>query len=198
MAEPASMDNNQQQVKKKKKKKEKEKFFEPMIKWRDSDAKFLLYKDIMEGTVPLEALDENGESTMPLLDIYVMHPELVEYDYSKLSSQLRGLRTTIATLMDREEEDQQDFAAYVSNHPASSFLHHGYIEYQGSEAQELLLQDVEDKLHKTMGKKALWMFRSEYHLNFPLRVFRDKIYQEIRTAKYLHTCKVQGKLHQAS
>jgi hypothetical protein len=81
----------------------------------------------------------------------------------------------IAELMDRKKEDHQDFAACVSNHPTSSFLHHGCIHYQGSEAQELLKQDIEEKLHEKMGKKALWAFRSEYHLNFPPGVFQDKI-----------------------
>jgi hypothetical protein len=184
-------DNNQQQARKKKDKKEK--IPEPKIKWRYSKAKSLLYEDIMEGRVPLEA-----DSTMPLLAVYTRHPELAEYHYSKFSRRLGSLRTTITELIDREKEDHQDFAAYVSNHPASSFSHHGYIQYQGSEAQELLLQDIEDKLHETMGKKALWAFRTEYHLNFPLGVFRDKIYQELGTAKYLHTCREKGKLHQAS
>jgi hypothetical protein len=65
-------------------------------------------------------------------------------------------------------------------------------------SQELLKQDIEEKLHEMMGKKELWLFRSECHLNFPLGVFRDKIYQEIGTAKYLYTCKEKGNFHQAS
>jgi hypothetical protein len=79
----------------------------------------------------------------------------------------------------------------------------GSFEYgggfrQGSEAQELLKQDMEARLHETLGKEELFDLRSEYYLNFPLSVFRDKIYQEVRTAKYLHTIKERGKLHQAS
>jgi hypothetical protein len=55
MVEPASMDNNQQQMKK-----VKEKIAVPKTKWRKSKAKSLIYKDIMEGRVPLEAKHENG------------------------------------------------------------------------------------------------------------------------------------------
>jgi hypothetical protein len=109
--------------------------------------KSLIYKDNGQGRVPLVAKDENGESAMPLFDVYTSHPELAEYHYSKFSRQLSCMRKTIAELMDLEKEDQQDFAAYISNHPASSFLHHGYIQYQGSEAQELLKQDIEEQLH---------------------------------------------------
>jgi hypothetical protein len=61
--------------KKKKRKKEcnEANFKEPKIKWKKSDAKRLLCKDIMEGLlVPLEVSDNNGHSMMPLSDIYVM------------------------------------------------------------------------------------------------------------------------------
>ncbi len=104
----------------------------------------------MEGRVPLEA-----DSTMPLLAVYTRHPELAEYHYSKFSRQLGSLRTTITELINREKEDHQDFAAYVSNHPASTHSHHRYIQYQGSEAQELLRQDMEEGLLETMSKEEL-------------------------------------------
>ncbi len=197
MAEP-SIHNNQQQTKKQRKKKYKEEIDEPKVNWKKSKAKSLLSEDIMEGTVPLQAKDENGEPTMPLKGISAMHPEHAEYHYSKFSGRLSSLRKTIADLNDRAEEDHRDFAAYVSNHPSSSFSHHGYIQWQGSEAQELLKQDMEARLHETRGKEELFDSRSEYYLNFPHSVFRDKIYQEVRTAKYLYTIKERGKLHQAS
>jgi hypothetical protein len=182
MAELASMDNNNQQQTKK----VKGKIAEPKITWRKSKAKSLIYKDTMEGTrVLLEAKHENGELTMPLLDVYTRQPGLAKYHYSKFSRRLGYLRKTIAELMDRKKEDQQDFVAYVSNHPASSFSHHGYmyIQYQGSEAQELLKQDIEEKLHETMGKKELWLFRSEYNLNFPLSCFPGQDLSRNRNCK---------------
>jgi len=52
---------------------------------------------------------------------------------------------------------------------------------------------MEDGLHATMSPMDLYGERPEYHLNFPLEAFRNKIYQEIRTGKYLHTLKVRGK-----
>ena len=41
--------------------------------------------------------------------------------------------------------------------------------------------------------KELWETREEYFEEFPLDVFRSKIDQEIRTAKYLHTVKTKGR-----
>jgi hypothetical protein len=65
-----------------KKKAAKEKFIEPDVKWKNSKAKRLLYKDIVEGEVPPDATDADGRSTMQLSDIYLMHPEFAEYDLS--------------------------------------------------------------------------------------------------------------------
>jgi hypothetical protein len=63
---------------KKKKKKEKE-FVEPKIKWRDSKAKQLLYQDVREETVPMDAYgeDKNGQP-WTLQEIFSSRPEFSE------------------------------------------------------------------------------------------------------------------------
>lgn len=168
-------------------------FKEPKIKWKKSKAKSLLYKDIKEGRVPLEAKDENGKTQMDLKDIYAMHPEYKEYDYSKFSSRVSSLRKTIKELKDRAAVDLELFNNFKANHPPSLFSHKGYEQWQGSRAQIRLLKDIEAKKHITLGKKELWSSHEDYYENFPLHVFRDKLYQEIRTAKYLHTIDVKGR-----
>ena len=90
-------------------------------------------------------------------------------------------------------------ATYIQHHPVSYFLARGgYIQWQGSKAQELLKTDIENGMLDRLKKQVLWLSRPEYNNNFPLNVFHDKIYQEIRTAKYLHTLKVKGKRFKAS
>ena len=184
---------------KNKKESNKANFKEPKITWKKSDAKWLLYKDVMDGLVPLEATNQdNGQSTMQLREIYIMRPEYSNYLYEKFSSRLSSLRKTIKVANTRANDDEEAFKNYKQNHEPSEFLHKGYIQWQGSEAQELLGEDMEAGLHKRLGKKELWGSRPEYYESFPLTAFRDKIYQEIRTAKYLHTCLVKGKLHKSS
>jgi hypothetical protein len=168
------------------------------VKWKKSKARRLLYKDIVEGEVPPDATDADGRSTMQLSDIYLMHEEFAEYDYEKFSSRLSSLRKIIKDADNRAQADQEAFENFKNNHPVSLYSHKGYIQWQGSEAQELLLQDMEEKLHETLGKKELYGSRREYYEEFSLSVFRDKIYQEQRTAKYIHTCVVMGKLHKTS
>lgn len=178
---------------KKKKKSDKEDWKEPKIKWKKSKAKRILNDDIINGVVPLEATDVNGRSTMKLEDIFYMHPEYAEYHYSKFSSRLSSLRTTIKGNIRRATLDQEAFDNYTDNHAASTVTARGGVEWQGSAAQELLLQDLAFGVHVTMSKAALHASRPEYYENFTLKDFRDRLNQELRTAKYLYTLKVRGK-----
>ena len=166
---------------------------EPGIPWKNSKAKQLLYKDIMDGRVPLQAKTADGKSTMSLSEIYNLRPEFKEYLYTKFSSRLSSLRKTIADNNRRAELDQEAFDNYVEHTEVASFSSKGYIQWQGSDAQKLCQEDIESSFHKSMSRLDLYGSREEYYTNFPLDAFRDKVRQEIRTAKYLHTLKVKGK-----
>ena len=161
--------------------------------WATSKARELLKKDLLEGKVPL--FPTTGVSTE---QIYAMRPEFAEYAYEKFPSRLSSLRGAVRKRLKRADDDRASFERYVQNHTISHFNHAGLIQYQGSDAQEFLKNDIELGLHLRQSKQALWASRPEYYLNFPLHVFRDKLQQEIRTAKYLYTLKVRGKLHKAS
>ena len=169
-------------------------FVEPRVKWKKSRAKQILLTDILEGRVSLE----DDDPTMDAENVFFMHPEYAEYDPDKFAARLHSLRETMKSSNTRSMEDRNAFEVYKALHTVSLTSNHGYIEYQGSESQRLLQKDIANGLHISMGKRDLYAFRPEYFDQFPLNVFRDKIYQEIRTGKYHHTCKVLGKLHKAS
>jgi hypothetical protein len=172
-----------------------ESFKEPRIKWKKSKGKRLLYEDLMDGVVPL--IDDPN---MDAEQIFFMHDEYGEYDPDKFASRLKTLRDAIRVANTRADDDLEALETYKELHKdkVSLFSHYGYSEFQGSEAQRLLQRDIADGLHQSMGKKELYTSRPEYFNEYPLNVFRDRIYQELRTAKYLHTCKVKGKLHKSS
>ena len=133
MSEPPTINNHPNQTKKD----NKETWKEPKVKWKKSRAKQLLYEDIMANRVPLEATDENRKSTMQLKALYSMHPEYSQYHYSKFSGRVSSLRSTIKDRNNRAGEDEQHFAECLNNHPASAFSHKGFMQWQGSVAQEL-------------------------------------------------------------
>ena len=170
---------------------------EPKIQWKHSEAKNLMYEDLMNGNITLDVGDVK-ETKEELEEIYAMHIEYSLYRFSRFRRRLGDLRKAIIDCDTRAAEDKKDVFAYIKNNPASTYSHKGYIEWAGSEAQALLLEDIEEGLHTKIGKKELFGSRPAYYENFPLDVFRDKVYQEIRTAKYLHTCEILGKFKVAS
>jgi hypothetical protein len=168
---------------------EEERDGEPKIKWKKSKARSLLCKDVKDGVVT---------STMALKDIYKMHPEYSCYHYEKFSARLSAIRKSIRDLDGRAKDDEIAFKKYTQNHPVSIYSHGGYPEWQNSVAQENLQEDIDDGLHISMKKSDLHASRPEYYEQFPLPVFRDKIEQELGTAKYLFTLKEKGKQHKSS
>ena len=156
-------------------------------KWRKSKAKQILYEMLLDGTVPME-------NTMPLEDIYLLDEEFDKFDFDKFRGRLNRLRAKIKELDSRADEDLEAFRAYKRNHKPSLFSHKGYIQWQGSTAQELLWDDLDAYLKDPNQKpKDLWMSRKEYRDEFPLDAFRDKIKQEIRTQKYIRTLKARAR-----
>ena len=53
--------------------------------------------------------------------------------------------------------------------------------WNGSDAQQLLKQDMERNLHTRLAPKALYHLRPEYYKEFTLKQFRDHIQQEKRS-----------------
>jgi hypothetical protein len=132
-------------------------FKEPKIKWKDSNARHTLYQKPTDGNIPRDAKDSNGCFMVPLLKyIYNMHEEYKLYNPKKFSSCLSNLRTQYHECMMRDAMDVQAFNNYRRNHQPSLFSHHGYPEWQGSEAQRLLKIDLEAKKEDIMSKMDLW------------------------------------------
>jgi hypothetical protein len=170
-------------------------FTEPKTKWRKSKAKKLLHDAIIDGRVPE---DDNGDETMGLEETYFLLPEFSLYSYEKFPERLARIRAEIKHNKNRAIDDLAAFKRYMQNHEVSYFSHKGYIQWQGSDAQDMLLDDIMNGLHIGNKPKKLWESRPEYFEQFPLNAFRSKIEQEIRTAKYLHTCREKGIQFKAS
>ena len=165
-------------------------FIEPKIKWRKSKAKQVLYEMIMEGII--SDVDDESEN---IEEIYLMNEEFAKYDYGKFADRLSTIRDKIKELNKRAEQDDLAFKRYAKNHKTevSEFTSRGYVHWKGSDARELLLDDIEEGKHKTMTPMQLWKSREEYKEGFPLHAFRSKLHQELRTAKYLFTLEEKAK-----
>lgn len=161
---------------------------EKKVKWKKSKAKRILYDLLMDGTIPMEDKDADGNVTMPIEDIFLLDGEFAKYRFDMFAGRLKRLRDKIKELDNRAAADLLLFNNYKSNHKPSLFSHKGYIQWQGSAAQEWLWDDLPKYLKDPDSKPLrLWLTRPEYRNEFPLDAFRDKIKQEIRTEKYLRT-----------
>jgi hypothetical protein len=149
----------------------------------------------LDGIIPSDPNDK----TMALEEIYRLDEEFCKYSFRRFASRLKAVREKIRENCNRADKDLAAFENYKRNHSPSIFSHKGYIHYQGSTAQELLLEDLENYTKDPeMQPYDLWISREEYRNEFPLEAFRKKIEQEIRTAKYLHTLRERGLHYKAS
>lgn len=180
---------------------------EGKVKWRDSKARKLLHRDILNGTIPLHAGDESGSATMELKEIYILRPEFAAYDYGKFSSRLSAIRRAVKDCMTRADDDAEALASFIALHDVSYYCRKGYIQWKGSDARQLALNDIKNKAHdltirggkdRKGGFRSFYESREEYYGNFPFKEFCDKIRQEIKTSKYIHTLEVKGKQHRSS
>ena len=157
-------------------------------KWRKSNARKLLERDIRDRTVP--AIEPQGGDWE---HIYMMHSEYAWYDDKKFEKRLKDLRKEAAESSTRARDDEAAFHSYVTLHPSTTFSYKGYDHWQGSEAQKVIWDDIDAGKHKSMRKQDLYGLRREYYEYFPLAVIRDNLRQEIKTEKYRHTLQVHGK-----
>ena len=160
---------------------------EPDIPWQFSEAKKLLRQDMIDGKVPLE-----DDGSMDMKDVYNQRVEFTMYSFRLFPQRLNACREQVKRDIDRKKDDQLAFDNYIANHQPSCQSHHGYPEWAGHTAQARLREDIKSKKLDTHSPKELWM-SDEVYLDFPLDVFRDHIYQEIRTDKYYRTLELHGK-----
>ena len=137
-------------------------------------AKGLLISDISEGKV---------SSSMSPTDVQGMREEYQLVPYANFRTNLRNLRTALQKNDERAAVDQ---AAFEKNRKAFPILVNppgfSYPRWDGSLAQGLLKQDIDEGRNNEMRPQQLQKTRVEY-APFPKDVFRKHIDQEIRSRK---------------
>ena len=141
--------------------------------WRWSVAKQLLTQDILQGRT-------NGKQ---LQEVHEMRAEYRQYDYDKFKTNFRNLKDTL-------QKNQKSAIEDAMSLMHDKLLHVGagrdkpYPRWQGSAAERLLKLDIDRGLHKRLLPHELRAHkdRAEYR-KFPLKVFRDHIYQELQNRK---------------
>lgn len=142
--------------------------------WRKSEAKRLLAKDIIDGTIPED---------MAWTEVHNWRPEYALSSYTLFASRLRNLCAQISAAKARAERDEQGLATDRLSFPVSLYDSNGSLRWDGSAAQAWLVKDMEAGMHTEMKPRQLYQSRPCYQA-FALDIFRGHIYQQVRRQKY--------------
>lgn len=152
-------------------------------KWISSDAKALLIELVKKGEVPADMKPKKVFETF-----CKDRPEFKLVGDANFASRLKGVRDKIK---DKNFSAERDAAALAHDrmlHPRPHEDGFGLPFWPDAEAKKLLDKDIDNNLHNTMTKTALWKSRAECYECFPFEIFVKRIHQEVKTRKFHAHC----------
>ena len=118
--------------------------------WKNSKGKELLLKGLRDGSIPLDGKD------MPPKEVYTLRPEFADYGgYKNFPSRLRSARKTIIEKNDRASSDLAAFTHDRLLYPEAPHNYRGEPRWDGSDAERLLKQDIDDGKHEQSGSEII-------------------------------------------
>ncbi|CAJ1945417.1 unnamed protein product [Cylindrotheca closterium] len=121
-----------------------------------------------------------------------MHPEYADYLFLNFERRLIALKDLFDELIRRADDNIAVLENYMANHEISEVNWLGMIQWQGSEAQEYVIEDIDEDVHPERGYRAMYDLRSEYFMYFDYKTFKQKVRQQVKKKKYMQTLKVQN------
>ena len=103
-------------------------------------------------------------------------------DITKFKTRLSSLRKIVKQKSEQAEEDALALAHDQLIFPEPILDIRGYPNWRKSEARKQLKKDLTEGKHKNRRPMVLWLSHPEYQ-KFPLTVFRNHIYKELRKMK---------------
>ena len=144
--------------------------------WAKSKTKAILESMIIKGEIP--------EEDWPPASVYELKDEFKKTHYKRqFVSGLRRLRKEIKMRKLRVNFDRQAIDHDRRLYPAAAITQQDFPQWPGSEAQQLMKQDVNNEVYWNITPKQLYDSRPEYYRNFELIQIREHLYQEVRSRK---------------
>ncbi|CAB9507098.1 hypothetical protein SEMRO_292_G109770.1 [Seminavis robusta] len=146
--------------------------------WKDSPARTLLYNLIADGQI------EDGDDPKEVYDTHCKDAdEFKPYPFS--DTFIGRLKRLLLRIKEKDSQSARDATALV--HDRQIFAQPtqdvwGEPMWQGSVAQEKLMDDIEAGKHLELLPRFLHATRDEYKV-YALERFRDRIYQECKKMK---------------
>lgn len=137
-------------------------------------AKPILEKDILEGRVP---------GTMEAKDVRALRPEYQGVKAENFKTNLKALRARLKKNKITSSWELAELRKDQGNHPRPDTNCRGEPQWDKSDAQRLLRQDVSEGKHLEMKPQQLYNTRNEYKM-FTLKTFGEHVPQEVRHVKF--------------
>jgi hypothetical protein len=118
--------------------------------WRFSQAKLLLYEDIVGGLITDDCQAEL---------VYGMRQEFQEYPFANFKNNLKTLCNTINVNQAKADNDKEALLHDMAIRPPKD---PNVKVWNGSSAQKLLKKDIDEGKHDEMTTRELWASRTEY------------------------------------
>ena len=156
-----------------------------LLKWQWSDARAILFNDLVNNKVPLYWKRGDMTAAQAFDQLYKDEPPFQISDFgdiTKFKTRLSSLRKIVKQKSERAEEDALALAHDQLIFPEPILDIRGYPNWRKSEARKQLKKDLTEGKHKNRRPMVLWLSHPEYQ-KFPLTVFRNHIYKELRKMK---------------
>ena len=152
------------------------------IDWKNSAAREILMEDLE----PHGWLYENNDDAVVIYEVYKhLQSEFADVSFDQFEARLKAARQQCAIRRARSREELMALEHDRRLHPRNTHNERGERVFDMDPAKLLLREDVNNKVHERMKPQELWASRPEY-MNFKLKLFRPRIYQEIRRVKYFN------------
>ena len=152
------------------------------IKWKTSVAREIILTDLEEGRL---ALYENELPAREAWDtIYCHLHEFRNVPFEQFKKQLEAHRKQALKKTKKAFNEEISFIHDRSLHPRPLANKRGEPSFDGTPAQELLREDVRNKLHEVMTPSQLQASQPEYKVYKPA-IFKQRIYQEEKYQKFV-------------
>ena len=139
----------------------------------------LVYKTSARRKLLITDIKSGKHKTMQPKQLWLSRPEYQQDKLSLFRSRYYSLRKTIEAATDRMDRDEQAFAKDKEKLGIGTALL-PYPKFKGSHAETLLKKDLDEDLHNAMTPQEMHKLHSGAYAPWPLEVFRNHIYQELR------------------
>ena len=131
---------------------------------------------------------KDDEDPRTVFEIYQsQHDEFKNVSFEQFEKRFDEAIKKAAKRRARSAEEEEFLRHDRLLHPRQSHNHRGEPVFDMDiDAKEQLQYDIEIGLHKQLKPEELWEFRPAIYKKYKLELFRPRIYQAIRKAKFIN------------